>query len=260
MNEIISLKNISAYRGDTLALENITLTLKLGEHVAILGPNGSGKSTLIKLITREVYPVHKQESSIRIFGKEHVDIWELRKKIGMVSADYQNDYKSLATGLDVVVSGFFGSVGIHGHQTVTSDHLDRAKEVMADLEISYLEDAQYLKLSTGQQRRLLLARALVRNPKILLLDEPSNGLDIQARFWLLRTLRKLAQTGTTIVCVTHELHELIPEIDRVVLLKQGQVIADGPKLIHLNSANLCELFETNLKLIYEEGHIQAFPT
>ncbi|MFL0809787.1 MAG: ATP-binding cassette domain-containing protein [Agarilytica sp.] len=243
---IFEVKNARVFRGMHCVFENLSLSFKEGEHVAILGPNGAGKTTLLKLITREISPVVHEDSHIKLFGQERVNIWQLRKKIGVVSQDFQSKYEALATGLDVVVSAFFGSVGLHQHQDVTQEHIKRAERELGRFGISNLRDRQFLQLSTGQQRRLLLARACIHKPRVLVFDEPTNSLDVSAAFQILQDMRNLAREGCTIILVTHHLQEVIPEISRVALLEKGKVNFDGEKHLALNSENLSNLFNTPL--------------
>src|SRR5205814_1691604 len=209
-------------RGDTLALKEVSLRIGLGEHVAILGPNGCGKSTLIKAITRECYPIVREGSSVRILGEETWNVFELRELLGIVSSDLMATCTRSVSGRDIVLSGFFSSIGIWPHQEVTSDMRERAERAMERLEISHLADRFTDEMSSGEARRILLARALVHDPRALILDEPSVALDLGAQHELRSILRKLAESGTGIVMVTHHLSDLIPEIERVLLMKRGR--------------------------------------
>lgn len=257
---LIELKNVNAYRGETQALKNLSLSLPLGQSHVILGPNGAGKTSLIKLISRELYHVHSESSYVKIFGQENVNIWQLREKIGLVSNDIQNNYQSLASGLEVVLSAFFGSVGVHQHHSVTNTMLESANRILNELKISELKDRKYLKLSTGQQRKLLLARALVHNPKAILLDEPTSGLDLKARFWFLKKMTDLCREGTSVILITHDPSEIVPEITHTTLLKNGQVFGSGEKTETLTSASLSKLFDIPILLSESEGYYQVTPT
>src|SRR6187455_3323567 len=235
---LIEFERVSVMRGETLALNNINLRIGAGEHVAILGPNGCGKSTLIKAITRECYPVYREGSSVRIFGQDQWNVAVLRTLLGIVSNDLMSTCTRSVTGRDIVLSGFFSSVGIWPHQEVTPDMIDRADQAIALMEVAHLADRDTDEMSSGEARRILMARALVHNPRALLLDEPSTALDLFAQHELREILRKLAQTGIGIIMVTHHLSDLIPEMDRVVLMERGRVIADGPKAEVLVAARL----------------------
>lgn len=256
---ILSIKNATVFRKNTRVFNNFSLEIQLGESVAIIGPNGAGKTTLLKLITRELYPVVKPDSHLQLFGDERVNIWELRRHIGIVSHEYQVGYQAIATGLDVVLSAWFGSVGVHGHHQVTPAQTDRAKQIMAELDITSLAEKQYLQLSTGQQRRLLLARALVHKPEVLVFDEPTNGLDLKSGFQLLNEMRRYCQNGTTLILVTHHIQEIIPEIERVVCLKNGKVFEDGEKKSLLVDDRISQLYDTRVNISQANGFYTASP-
>jgi iron complex transport system ATP-binding protein len=251
---LIELTEISVYRGLKLALDRLTLRIGLGEHVAILGPNGCGKSTLLKTITRECYPVVGEGSSIRILGRESWNIFELRSLLGIVSNDLMNTFTRDLPGRDVVLSGFFSSVGIFAHQHVTDQMRHQAGRALERLEIAHLADRPTAEMSSGEARRVLLARALVHQPRALLFDEPSTSLDLFAQRELHQVMRKLAQSGTGIVLVTHHLPDIIPEIERVILMAHGRVAADGRKEEILTAARLGELFSMPVDLAERDGH------
>jgi iron complex transport system ATP-binding protein len=226
----------------------------LGEHIAILGPNGCGKSTLIKTITRECYPLIAEGSSVRILGEERWNVADLRKLLGIVSSDLMVACTRSVSGRDIVLSGFFSSIGIWPHQEVTPEMRDSAARAMALLEVSHLADRSTDEMSSGEARRVLLARALVHEPRALILDEPSVALDLSAQHELRLTLRKLAQSGIGIVMVTHHLSDLIPEIERVVLMNRGRVVADGSTRRILTEKGLSELFGRPVKLSGRDGY------
>lgn len=202
----------------------------------ILGPNGAGKSALIKLVSREIYPVVKPGSGLRLFGSETVNLWDLRARIGLVSRDLQAGYVPGVSAQDVVLSGFFGSVGIGPSQHPSPEQRERVRELMVRLRLESLAERPYRHLSDGQRTRLLLARALVHDPRVLVLDEPTAGLDLRAKHQLLIDLRELAQAGTTLLLVTHQIESIIPEISRCVLMREGAVVADGPAAQLLDEA------------------------
>src|SRR5262249_7954355 len=226
----------------------------VGEHVAILGPNGCGKSTLIKAITRECYPVVREHSSVRILGEETWNVFELRELLGIVSSDLMATCTRSVSGRDIVLSGFFSSIGIWPHQEVTADMRERAERAMERLEISHLADRFTDEMSSGEARRILLARALVHDPRALILDEPSTALDLHAQHELRQTFRKLARKGIGIVMVTHHLSDLIPEIERVVLMDSGRIVADGPTREVLVEKRLAEIFRVPVSLSERDGY------
>ena len=251
---LIDFQDITVFRGDKAALDRITLRIGVGEHVAILGPNGCGKSTLIKTITRECYPLFRAGSSIRILGQENWNVFDLRSLLGIVSHDLMNTFTRDLTGHEVVLSAFFSSVGIWSHQTVTPEMRHKADRILAHLEISHLAERLTSEMSSGEARRVLLARALVHDPRALVFDEPSTSLDLFAQHELQLAMRKLAQSGTGIVLVTHHLADIIPEIERVILMSRGRIAADGCKEDILTAERLSALFGLPVELAQRNGY------
>jgi iron complex transport system ATP-binding protein len=250
---MIEFHQITAYQQQTRVLDQLSLKIGPQERVAILGPNGAGKSTLLKLINRELYPVAQEGSYLKLFGSETLHLWQLRDKIGFVSQDLQEDYTPYTRALEVVVSGFFGAFGNHEHLRPTELQLDQARTMMARLGISQDESCMFQRLSTGQKRRLLLARALVHHPEALIFDEPANGLDMGASLAMLTLLRSFCSEGRSLLITTHHVDEIIPEIDRVVLIRQGQIVADGAKSELLTSERLSDLYQTPLHISEKNG-------
>ena len=253
------LQSVEAWLGPRPVFIALSLSLHLQEHTVVLGPNGAGKSALLKLLSRELYPVAKSNSKLRIFGNTTVNLWELRRRIGLVSSDLQARYGGGVPAVDVVLSGFFGSVGIGRSQAATAAQRRCVSELMAELNLAELAARPYSQLSDGQKRRVLLARALIHQPDVLVLDEPTNGLDLRARHQLLSTLRQLAGGGTTLLLVTHQVEAIIPEIQRVVFLKRGQLVGDGTPAQLLSNAPLSSLFDTPLQVVKADGWYQVLP-
>ena len=251
---LIEFEHVSVMRGGAIALDDVSLKIGVGEHIAILGPNGCGKSTLIKAITRECYPLLNQGSSVRILGEERWNVAELRTLLGIVSSDLMMTCTRSVSGRDIVLSGFFSSIGIWPHQEVTAAMRQQADRAMALLEVGHLAERFIDHMSTGEARRMLLARALVHDPRALFLDEPSTALDLNAQHELRLILRKLAQSGIGIVMVTHHLSDLIPEIQRVVLMNRGSIVADGLTREILTESRLSALFGRRLELSEREGY------
>ena len=251
---LLDFRHVSVMRGEKTALRDITLRILAGEHAAILGPNGSGKSTLIKTITRECYPLVLPGSSLTILGRNSWNVFELRTLLGIVSNDLMSSSTRDITGLEAILSGFFSSIGIQPYHCVTAEMLDQSRAALEMLEVPHLADREMTAMSSGEARRILIARALVHDPLALLLDEPSNSLDLRSALELRETLRKLANAGTGILLVTHQLSDIIPEIDRVILLRDGQVFADGRKAEVLTAARLTELFGLPVELMQRHGH------
>ncbi|MGL6133573.1 MAG: ATP-binding cassette domain-containing protein, partial [Prochlorococcaceae cyanobacterium] len=163
----LELQAVEAWLGPRPVFTDLSLRLHRGEHTVILGPNGSGKSSLVKLLSRELYPVVKPGSWLRIFGSTTVNLWELRGRIGLVSPDLQAQYRPQVRAADVVLSGFFGSVGIGRSQQATPAMAERVTALMVQLGLAQRAERPFGQLSDGQRRRLLLARALVHGPEVL---------------------------------------------------------------------------------------------
>ncbi len=253
--KLIEYRNITVSQNNRLVLNGINLAINLGEHVAILGPNGAGKSFLIKTITRENYPLSgTPDCYVRILGKESWNVFELRSLLGIVSSELVTAHSGNSSGWQTILSGFFSSIGIWSYHRVTPAMERKARAVMERLEISHLAERKMNELSTGEVRRLLIGRALVHDPKALVLDEPSASLDFRAASELRAILSKIANTGTSIIMITHNLADIIPEITRVILLKDGSVFEDGSKQAVLTSESLHRLFGIPLKVIKRDGY------
>ena len=241
-------------RGENVALRDVSLTIGVGEHVALLGPNGCGKSTLIKTITRDCYPLANPGSAVTIMGHSIWNVFDLRRLLGIVSNDLMTQCTREITGFDIVLSGFFSSIGIWPNHHVTAAMRERASAILDFLDASHLSEKPVDEMSSGEARRMLIGRALVHDPKALLLDEPSTSLDLFAQHELRETVRKLAQAGIGILLVTHHLSDIIPEIDRLILMRQGQIVADGAKRETLTPAALRDLFGIEVELAERDGY------
>ena len=241
-------------RGQKIALDDFTLCIGADEHVAILGPNGCGKSTLIKTIMRECYPVVREGSSMSILGEEMWDVFKLRSRLGIVSNDLMLSCTGDASGRDVVLSGFFSSTAIYPNHSVDLGQAAMADDALAELKVSHLAERPVREMSSGEARRVLIARALVHKPRALLFDEPCNSLDLAAQHSLRQTMSALAKAGTAIILVTHELADIVPEIQRVVTMNRGRVIADGPKEEILQVERLTSLFGVDVEMARRDGH------
>jgi len=256
---VIDLHNVTAWRGETQVFDGLSLRIAHGECTAILGPNGAGKSTLLKLLSREIYPVAADGSWVKLFGSEQGNVWDLRARLGIVSADLQHEYSAAALGLHVVLSGLYSSVGVWQHQRYDPVQIERAHRLMEQLGLAHLADRHFGALSSGEQRRFLLGRALINDPDTLVFDEPTTGLDLKATFQYIDILRDLMRGGKTVILVTHHLHEIPPEIGRVVLLKGGRIVADGAKPDILTDRHLREVFDVGVHVIGRNGFYQVVP-
>jgi iron complex transport system ATP-binding protein len=255
---LLELKNVTVIRCGKKILDSVSLSVEQGEHIAIIGPNGSGKSSFIKTLIKEYYPLATaDELALRIMGKDIWNVFELRKLLGIVSGDLQQTYCRQIIVLDVILSGFFSSIGIYYNHNVTPEMVNRAREILEFLEISHLENRLICELSTGEARRVLIGRALVHDPRALILDEPANGLDLRALHSFREIIRKIASSGKSVILVTHNLQDIIPEINRVILIKEGKIFRDGKKVDVLTDANLSELFSLPVEVLEKGGYYQA---
>ncbi len=256
---ILDIQHATVYRGDTCVFSDFSFALREGERAAILGPNGAGKSTLLKLLLGEVHAIPRDEMRMTLFGENRWSVWDVRKRIGIVSHDLQREYLICAEGLNVVLSGFYASNDTYEYQEFSDTQIARAHALMEELGIASLAHRRFGHLSTGEQRRFLLGRALVHDPPVLVLDEPTSGLDIKACFQYLEVLRAQITKGKTVLLVTHHLHEIPPEIDRVMFLKEGKILADGLKSTLLTNDQVDRLFDSKITLVQANGWYQALP-
>ena len=261
--QFLELRHVNVARGDRVVLHDIDLTIRAGEHVAILGPNGCGKSTLILAMTCQIYPIFAPGMSVRIFGRERWDLTQLRKHFGVVGAglmgsDLPGERTAVTTGLDAVIAGFFSASTLWPNLHVTAEMRERAKEALERMEAQHLAEQLVGEMSAGEKRRILIARALVHRPRQLLLDEPSNALDLAAQRELRDTLRRLATEGTGLVLVTHHLGDILPEVERVILMSAGRIVGDGPREQLLTAPKLSELFSTPVRIGRDEEWLHSW--
>jgi iron complex transport system ATP-binding protein len=271
MVSFLELENVNVARGENVVLHDINLRIEAGEHVAILGPNGCGKSTLIKTMTCECYPLALDGTRVRIFGRERWDLTELKKRLGIVSAELPGKQTLKTSGRDAVLTGFFSSSTLWPNLTVTPVMRERAEEVLELVGATGFAEKPVGEMSAGQQRRVMIGRALVGSrasaeghsggaavSEMLLLDEPSNALDLSAQQELRQMLRRLAQQGTGILLITHHIADILPEIDRVIMMRDGRIVENGPKERLLTSAKLSELFGVRVEVTPREGFYHAW--
>lgn len=260
-SSLLTLHHATLVQNGLRILDDLNLQIPDGEHCAIFGPNGSGKSSLIKLITRQVYPLAHPGGmpSVSVFGRSRWNVFALRALLGIVSSDLHQDYSRdpERRGRELVLSGFFASQGLADHHVVTPTMQEAARQALALVDATPLADKPLFQMSTGEARRILIARALVHRPRALLLDEPTAGLDLVAARRFLLSLRRLARSGTTVLLVTHHVEEILPEINRVILLRGGQIFFDGPKSEALTSARLSALYEAPITVTQSDGYFHA---
>ena len=262
-SEFLELRAVTVARGERIVLRNINLNIRSGEHVAILGPNGCGKSTLILTMTCQIYPIVTPEMKVRIFGRERWDLTQLRKHFGVVSSgvtggELPGERTAVTTGLDAVLAGFFSASTLWPNLHVTEEMRERAWEALDRMEARHLAAQLVGEMSAGEKRRIMIARALVHRPRQLLLDEPSNALDLAAQRDLRESLRRLAAEGTGLILVTHHLGDILPEIERVILMQNGRIAGDGPRNELLTESRLSELFHAPVRIGRDEEWLHSW--
>ena len=254
---LLEFENVTVFKGDNKVLDSLSVVIREGENIAILGPNGAGKSSFIQTITREIYPVISDDHTLfRCRGKEVWDVFLMRSVFGIVSNDLQYTFTRDMSGEEVILSGFFSSIGLY-NRVVTSVMQKKADDICAFLEIDHLKDRQMNAISSGEARRFLIGRALVNNPRTLILDEPTNSLDLHALHAFRQCLQKIARAGTGIILVTHNLHDIIPEISRVILMTDGKFCRDGEKAAILTDEHIGALFCVPVHVVGREGWYYA---
>jgi iron complex transport system ATP-binding protein len=273
----LELEHVNVARGDAMVLHDVNLRVEAGEHIAILGPNGCGKSTLIKTMTCELYPMVLEGTRVSIFGRERWDLTELKKRLGVVSPELPGRQTLKTTGRDAVLSGFFSSSTLWPNLVVTDAMRARAEEVLELVGAVGIAEKVVGEMSAGEQRRVMIGRALVGSGdpthatephewgtrssgvnQMLLLDEPSNALDLKAQQGLREMLRRLAQQGTGILLITHHIADILPEIGRVILMRGGRIVADGAKEKLLTAEVLSELFGVRVEVTERDGFSYAW--
>ena len=258
-NNWLEIRHGEAWLGGAPVLHDINLDLKLGESTTVLGPNGAGKSCLVKLIDRSLHPIVQEQAYLHLFGRSTVNLWQLRQRLGVLSTPMEERIPGAISGLDVVLAGFFGSTRLGLDQNPSSEQRIRAIKVLEQLDLQAISDHPYGRLSDGQRRRLLIARALVHEPDVLVLDEPSRALDLKGCHQLMHTLRDLCRHGTTLVQVTHRIDTIIPEMKRVLFLDKGRIVGDGTPAEMLTSTKLSALYGTALTVVEAHGFRQVLP-
>ncbi|MDR2432078.1 MAG: ATP-binding cassette domain-containing protein [Candidatus Margulisbacteria bacterium] len=257
----LQLNQAAVVREGRVILNIPRLNIELGEQAAILGPNGAGKSTLLKLLAGDIYPVHRKKAAVKLFGQERWDLFTLRHRLAVISPDLQEQYQrhSECTGREIILSGLFGSIGLHSNHHISREQQKQAGQAALSLGLKPLLNKAAATFSSGELRRFMIGRALINQPQIIALDEPTVSLDIKARAQFLQNIRGLAEEGRSIIMVTHLLEEIIPEIKRVIVLKDGGIFADGAKEKILTGSILSQAFGLPLKVAKQSGYYYLRP-
>jgi iron complex transport system ATP-binding protein len=263
---LLDLSDATVMKDGRPVLDHLNLCIAAGQHTVILGPNGAGKSVLLRMLTLEERPLARDGGPppLRILGRDSWNIFDLRTEIGFVSSDFhhrlvEGNSEGRLTGEAVVISAFLASYGVLRYGTITSGMRERAARALESVGAAYLAKRYLHQMSSGEARRVLLARVLVTEPKALVLDEPTTGLDVGARHAFMERVRGIARGGTTLILITHHLEEIVPEIQRVVLLQRGRVVADGAPRALLTAARLSDLFGSPLAVDEADGYYYARP-
>ena len=217
------LKNINVYIDQKKILSNININLHYGENTVILGPNGSGKTTFLKLLNRSIYPINSFHSSFKLFNKENINIWDLRKRIGFLFKEMEQRVNNGVKLYDVISSGFSGIFNSRYTNLLSEREKIKINNLINEWDLSNIIDNDFQSLSDGQKRRALLARALVYEPSLLVLDEPFCNLDLKSNFILNKNINKLMNQSVNIIYITHNLESILPKTNRVILIKEGKI-------------------------------------
>ncbi len=244
-------KNINCFKNDFKVIKDLNLKIAYSENVILIGPNGSGKSSLIEVINRNIYPVIANESKLKIFGKELINLWELRKRISTVNNDIKNRINPNLQVFDLILSGLYGRYCYVQNKSERDSY--KVEKIMKKMDISNLSKKYFSYLSDGEKKISLIARALIKKPDILILDEPIANLDYKSKFFVLDKIDELSKLNTRIFCVTHDISMITRIYDRVLMLKDGMIIADGHQNKVINSENLKKLYGTDVEVVKNNG-------
>ncbi|MDC7244806.1 MAG: ATP-binding cassette domain-containing protein [Sphaerochaetaceae bacterium] len=256
--EIIRLRHISVKREGRYILKDISLSINENENVAIIGSNGAGKSTLVNVMCQYIHPLYSEKSERFLFGQDKWNIVELQKRLGIVNQELQYLCNSDYTVKEIVLSGFFSSIGLDFHHQVTEQMIEKAESILADYHMMHFADKRMNSLSSGETKKVLLARANIHNPKVMLLDEGNANLDLPSKKEFVSQLDRFASSGKNIILVTHDISQIIEEIERVIILKNGRIFRDGPKMEVLKESVLSEAFDTKVFVSEREGRFNAW--
>jgi len=250
-NYWLEAKNINCFKNGFRVIKDLNLKIANSENVILIGPNGSGKSSLIEVINRNIYPVIANESKLKIFGKELINLWELRKRISTVNNDIKNRINPNLQVFDLILSGLYGRYCYVQNKSERDSY--KVEKIMKKMNISNLSKKYFSYLSDGEKKISLIARALIKKPDILILDEPIANLDYKSKFFVVDKINELSKLNTRIFCVTHDISMITRIYDRVLMLKDGKIIADGNQNKVINSENLNKLYGIDVEVAKNNG-------
>jgi iron complex transport system ATP-binding protein len=244
-------ENINCFKNGYRVLKDLNLKISYSENVILIGPNGSGKSSLIEVINRNIYPVITNKSKLKIFNKELINLWELRKRISTVNNDIKNRINPNLQVFDLILSGLYGRYCFIKNKSERDSY--KVEKIIKKMNISNLSKKYFSHLSDGEKQISLIGRALIKKPDILILDEPIANLDYKSKFLVVDKINELSKLNTKIFCVTHDISTITKIYDRVIMLKDGKIIADGHQKTVLNSENLNNLYGIDVELTKNDG-------
>ncbi len=240
-------KNITAFKKDYKVIKNFNIKLFDNQRIIILGPNGSGKSSIVDLINRNIYPIVKKDSHLRIFNEDLIDIWKVRKYISTVNNEIKLRINKDLRVKDILLSGLYGR--FCKINTPQKEDLIQVEELIEKMFLNDIVDKKFGYLSDGEKQISIIARAIINNPKVLILDEPSVNIDLKSRIFLIEKIKNLSQLGINILCITHDISMITKDYNRIIFLKDREIIKDGKPSELMNSDNINQLFDINIKLI-----------
>ena len=243
----LDVKNTTAYKNDYKVIKNLSIKLFDNERIIILGPNGAGKSAIVDLINRNIYPIVKKDSYFRIFNDELIDIWKVRKYISTVNNEIKLRINKHLKVRDILLSGLYGKFCKINNPKI--EDLIKVKELIEKMLLNDIADKKFGYLSDGEKQISIIARAIINNPKVLILDEPSVNIDLKSRIFLIKKIQDLSQLGISILCITHDISIITKDYNRVIFLKDREIIRDGKPSELMTNKNINQLFDIDIKLI-----------
>ncbi len=244
-------RNITCIKNGYEVVKDLNLKLKYGENVILIGPNGSGKSSLVELINRTIYPVIKNGAVFKIFNEELINIWGLRKRISVVNHEIRRRINPKLKVIDLINSGLYGKYCKISEKTEKDYFL--VEMLLKEMQIIHLSQKNFSYLSDGEKQIVLIARALIKKPDILILDEPIANLDLKSKFYVIDQINELNKLDTQIICITHDITMITEIYNRIIMLKDRMIIADGSQSKTINNKNINKLFDININIIKHNG-------